>query len=612
MKLYDLFTESTVDEVAMNPGAFAAAVTQGQQQGVLVGFEFEVLVPKETLNKKEKVIDQKAIQKIFNNTGFWDDLSPHDDNDIKLEKFDGLFTLRPGITPKYASLAEALNVITSTSLDKIKETFYTIPERVRKEAIAIVKRNSHRGFENTPKGQLDFARAFGGYVYRTQKGAIESAGSRIYNLGADIDWSDVLGVYLGINPLSINEKFTKYFDYDPQLVYKALNLSDHDEDEYGDDWGRGYDYENSAKVLKPAVQRAFGRKVKVFNDYHEQDKNLKDWYIEPDGSLSPDQEEDGAAEIVSPPMNASEAMSALKNFYAMAQQLNLYTNNSTGLHINISIPQKLDILKLAVFLGDQYVLKQFGRDQSSYAVGAEKHIKQVAGTSAGKTTNIDYNKLQRLAQDATNAHTASISNNGKYISFRHAGGDYLSDYAMIANTVGRFIRAMLIAADPNAYAKEYQIKLSKLTQRSDVPAETDISAYIRKTGLPAYKISLWLTGRSKLETMLRYLGLGKFTVYKTEVNSEAAKQAIVNGFQRPSRKQAATEAPVKSFVTITLVPSNEQQIKNILSYREQGVNSIEHSWNTIGYGLIRKDLIPPTDPISTTVLKQILQSRYKK
>ena len=43
MKITEL--NAPVDEVAMNPTAYAQSIEQGQSQGVRVGFEFEVCVP---------------------------------------------------------------------------------------------------------------------------------------------------------------------------------------------------------------------------------------------------------------------------------------------------------------------------------------------------------------------------------------------------------------------------------------------------------------------------------------------------------------------------------------------------------------------------------------
>jgi len=39
-----------VQEVAMNPAAYADSMTQAAERGVLVGFEFEVLVPREAMD----------------------------------------------------------------------------------------------------------------------------------------------------------------------------------------------------------------------------------------------------------------------------------------------------------------------------------------------------------------------------------------------------------------------------------------------------------------------------------------------------------------------------------------------------------------------------------
>ena len=135
----------------------------------------------------------------------------------------------------------------------------------------------------------------------------------------------------------------------------------------------------------------------------------------------------------------------------MAQQLQLYTNNSTGCHINVSIPDKLDVLKLAVFLGDEYVLQQFGRQNSDYAVSSQRDITRsarvepdVINVKAAKnkknvfgqpktTSTIKMKALQKLAQDATEDHTASISNNGKYAVIANYGSGSCAAFAIGAD-----------------------------------------------------------------------------------------------------------------------------------------------------------------------------------
>ena len=98
-------------------------------------------------------------------------------------------------------------------------------------------------------------------------------------------------------------------------------------------------------------------------------KNITDWYVEPDATINPnDPKREAGVELVSPPLPVKEAMEALNAFYKTAKEAGWYTNGSTGIHINISIPKKIDVLKLAVFLGDEYLLKTFGREASSMAV----------------------------------------------------------------------------------------------------------------------------------------------------------------------------------------------------------------------------------------------------
>jgi hypothetical protein len=94
------------------------------------------------------------------------------------------------------------------------------------------------------------------------------------------------------------------------------------------------------------------------------------YVVEPDGSLNPNNDDDLGLEFVSPPLPIDEMLSDLEKVKAWAKQRGCYTNSSTGLHINISVPNfdpaKLDYVKLALLLGDKYVLDQFGRSSNTY------------------------------------------------------------------------------------------------------------------------------------------------------------------------------------------------------------------------------------------------------
>ena len=95
------------------------------------------------------------------------------------------------------------------------------------------------------------------------------------------------------------------------------------------------------------------------------------------------------------------------------------------------------------------------------------------GVAIDNIVGLTPENLRRLSQSAiyfADNHYASISyetnpdtlKKNKYISFRHAGGDYLNEVQKIKDTIGRFVAVMMIAADPNAHQEEYMKKLYKL------------------------------------------------------------------------------------------------------------------------------------------------------
>jgi hypothetical protein len=622
MRATEFLTHNTVNEVAMNPGAFSAAIAQGQQQGVLVGFEFEVLVPAATLGKKSKEGDltHRKIQKIFDDNDYWVGLdigSELDVSNMTIQQFDSLFKVKPGVKTNYSSIQAAYDKLVADTIESIKQIFFKVPEDIRKKIIPLVKMDEEFAeFGNSAAGQIMFGKIFGRELYRYIGN--QPRGSDRYRLSGLSDamrfksvpqWDDLFNEYL--KTTFYNENFSRLFDYNPQQVFTSLRLDNYnDDDEDYEDYD--YDYLGAAKILKPAVKQAFGRNVRVFSDYHEKSKNLKDWYIEPDGSLTTDNSGDGGAEIVSPPMPAGEAMTALKNFYSLANRLNLYTNNTTGLHINVSIPGNLDILKLAVFLGDQYILQQFGRQNSRYAKSAEKEIKAGAARQLTKLKNNASNlkALERMAKSATDGHTASISNNGEYISFRHVGGNYLKDYAKIANAVGRFIRAMIIASTPSAYAKEYQTKLAKL-QSSNGPIESDFATMLRVKGTPVLNLNMWVIGRAQISTLLRSLNLRNYVITTTQPNNEAAKSSIVDNMQDANRKANAAAAPVTQFVTVIAAPTNIASLQHALLPRNSKVQALYAGSGIGGYAVIQPDNLPPTDPYTQNLLKGVLRQQLQ-
>jgi hypothetical protein len=251
----------------------------------------------------------------------------------------------------------------------------------------------------------------------------------------------------------------------------------------------GFDYSN-AQNLAADLEEVLGVKTTVSGGYHSATRDEETWIFEPDASLSADDSENMPVEIVSPPMPLEECLDKIEKFFAWAENNGAYSNSSTGFHMGVSLPHtggSVDYLKLALFLGDEYVLREFGRSANIYCVAAMKKIREriqgSRGTNVSDAMELMRHNLLELAQKQL-----AISNHGfgekftsinpkggedsrqpdkerpaKYIEFRSAGGtNYFEDIEKLQNTLMRYARAMSIAASPAAERREYYTKLYKL------------------------------------------------------------------------------------------------------------------------------------------------------
>lgn len=191
-----------------------------------------------------------------------------------------------------------------------------------------------------------------------------------------------------------------------------------------------------------------------------------DWLVVPDGSIEPD---DGGVgvEINSPPQKLSKALKDLKTMFKWMDANHVDTNESTGLHINISMPgiQHVDLVKLVLFMGDKYVLRQFDRLNNTYTRSqAQNILNNVTGVGRLPREAKAMVELARSAlsdQKYSSVHITKLKHG--YLEFRIAGGaGYHHKYDMIRDTVLRFVTALEIAMDPKAERNEYLKKLSKI------------------------------------------------------------------------------------------------------------------------------------------------------
>jgi hypothetical protein len=194
------------------------------------------------------------------------------------------------------------------------------------------------------------------------------------------------------------------------------------------------------------------------------------------------------AEVISPPQSLKQTLTDLSKIREFIKA-NGYTNTSTGLHINVSLPnfskENLDYVKLILLTGDSYVLSKFDRMIAYYAKGTEAALRQKIKTNyIDILDTLDVLKKQ-LNQNAHNMFTSlfkfekeiSISFRENRIEFRGPGGNWVENITpeFLENTIMRFIVALDAALDPNKYQREYIKKLYKLFSKTKSNDYSNIS-----------------------------------------------------------------------------------------------------------------------------------------
>ena len=240
-----------------------------------------------------------------------------------------------------------------------------------------------------------------------------------------------------------------------------------------------------------------GKPVNTSDRYHGATRKEGHYVVEPDGSLEGDNPGDGGLEFVSPPMPVAEMLADLKKVKAWADKVGAYTNDSTGLHINVSVPgfsmEKLDFVKLAILLGDERVLNEFGRMGNTYAKSALQIVKQNIKQRPEDAEALLAKMKEHLSTAAaksihsgTTAKFTSINTKTGYIEFRSPGGDWLdTNFELIEPTLLRFVVALDAALDETKYQTEYAKKLYKLlAPGSDEPGILQLFANYSAGELP--------------------------------------------------------------------------------------------------------------------------------
>lgn len=219
----------------------------------------------------------------------------------------------------------------------------------------------------------------------------------------------------------------------------------------------------------------------------EADGQYDIWNFTSDSSLP----EDTGVEIISPVMPLSKLIEIIPKFFdwvadnggaAIGDNEVNVEESGTGFHMNISFPNysidNLNYVKYALFLGDKYLLEQFGRYGNRYTVSAiddltrfvnPDNVASVTSAMQGLYTGFDnlYSALdssaKKLVDKGAFRKMVSINPKANWVEIRSAGNeDYFSDPVKLQQSLSRAAYALSIALDPEAEKREFAKKLYQL------------------------------------------------------------------------------------------------------------------------------------------------------
>ena len=242
-------------------------------------------------------------------------------------------------------------------------------------------------------------------------------------------------------------------------------------------------FEEIAEML----QRRFSREVKTGSYAEHGGSTSPDfWRVEEDTSI--EGEGNFGAEIISPVYNSpAEMIEDIKALFELFRENEVYTNRSTGFHITMSLssesPDKINRVKVATLLGDEYLLKQFNRLNNTYTASQMKKIKLFINDMV-RQENPEIAKLDQLEQAIgergisiskySSVHFKGLKNDSgnELVEFRIAGGDYLSDMDKINKAIVKYGTVMLAGYDKEMFKKDYLKILAKLVNQGMDPVAT--------------------------------------------------------------------------------------------------------------------------------------------
>ena len=269
--------------------------------------------------------------------------------------------------------------------------------------------------------------------------------------------------------------FEEFLNTQFSSIYKMIELH-----EFQPSYGWEVDYGNDSSIFYTEEGTEHQSSEETFEAIRDSLKDWMDagWSVVADRSIHGDDDDFGAGvEVISPPTALKDALHDCKIMFDWIKSHRIVTNETTGLHINISLAnmKNVDPVKLILFLGEKHVLKAFGRETNNFTNPQIELI--LAGVAKDGELPKDANAMAQKAKALLSNEKYSSVNLNKlkqgYLEFRIAGGeDYHLDYEKVRNTTLRFVTALEVACDPTAERELYIKKLSQIFGKSAESAST--------------------------------------------------------------------------------------------------------------------------------------------
>jgi len=240
--------------------------------------------------------------------------------------------------------------------------------------------------------------------------------------------------------------------------------------------GEGGGQEEVAEYLTSWTDENSQYQDVMAGEYHSRagDTTQDYWRVEDDSSIQTD---GTGSEIISPVYSTPRKMlEEMKSLFAWLEEQDVDTNSSTGLHVTMSLDsedaEKINSVKLAVLLGDKYLLSTFGRENNSYAKSQYKNLEKLGHKLKANPDAKTIQQIEDVLSSGINRDKFSSinfkdqrdSNTGnQLIEFRIGGGsDYHRDYPKVAKAVIRYAATMQAAYSDKLYNRDYASALYRL------------------------------------------------------------------------------------------------------------------------------------------------------